>query len=59
LSEQIAVAGDDKIRMTVDRQFEKFVVRGIAARDDPLGDRHQLGRGHQLPQPGLRLRINR
>lgn len=31
---------------------------GIAAGDDAFGDRHQLGRGHQLLQPRLRVRIN-
>ena len=35
-SKQIGVAGDDQIGMTVDRQFEKLVVGGIAALGDPL-----------------------
>jgi hypothetical protein len=32
--EQIVVAGDEQIRMAVDGQLEKFVVRGIAARSN-------------------------
>jgi hypothetical protein len=34
--EQIAVAVDDQVRMTMDRQFEKFVLSGVAACRDPL-----------------------
>jgi hypothetical protein len=35
-----------------------FIVRGIAARDDPLGDRDQFGGSQQLLQPGTRGGIN-
>ena len=42
--EQIGVAGDDQIRFAVDGQFQKFVVLGITAGSDPLGNIDQLGR---------------
>ena len=47
--QQIEITGDDDIRPTIRRQFEKFVVGGIAAHRDPLGDRHQLGLGEYPP----------
>ncbi len=36
--EQIAVAGDDQVRMAVDRQLGEFVVSGIAAGGNALSD---------------------
>ena len=56
--EQIAVAGDDQVRVAVDRQLEKFVVRGIAAGGNALGDRHQLGR-RQHPRQTVAQRGDR
>jgi hypothetical protein len=47
-----------RIRVAVDRQVEKFVVGGVAARHDPLDYRDQLGGGHQLLQPGPRVGID-
>jgi hypothetical protein len=44
--------------MAVDGQLEEFVVSRIAARHNALGDRDQLGRSHQLVQPGLRVGID-
>jgi len=56
--EQIAIAGHDQVRAAVDCQLEEFVVRGIAARGDPLGDRDQLGGYQHLPQPDTRVGMN-
>ena len=49
--EQIAVAGDDQVRVAVDRQLEKLVVGGIAADGDALGVRRQFGRASILARP--------
>jgi hypothetical protein len=54
--EQIGVAGDDQIRMTVHGQFEKFIVCRIATRDDSLGDGHRFCGCQQDLQPGMRGR---
>jgi len=56
--EQIAVAGDDQIRVAVNSQLEKFVVGGIAAGGNALGDRHQLGR-RQHPRKNFAQRGER
>jgi addiction module HigA family antidote len=50
-SKQIGVAGDDRIGMTLDRQFEKLVVGGIAALGNPLDNSYWLGAVHQSLQP--------
>ena len=57
-SQEVSVIQHDQVGMTVDGQLEKFIIRGIAARYDALRDRHHLGGCHQLPQPGLCVRIN-
>src|SRR5438309_5605188 len=49
--EQIGVAGDDQVGMAVYRRFQEFVIRGIAARHDPLGNGDRLGVGRQFCQP--------
>jgi hypothetical protein len=40
--------------VAVHGEFQELVVRGIAARGDPLGDRHRLRRCRQFPKPFLR-----
>jgi hypothetical protein len=56
--QQVAVAGDDQVRVAVDRQLEEFIIRGIAAGGDALGDRHQLG-GRQHPRHAFAQQGNR
>ena len=47
--QQIEVAGYDHIRPAIHRQFEKLVIRGIAANGDPFGNCYQLGLGKYSP----------
>jgi len=42
-NEQIGVTGNDDIGAAVNRQFEEFIVLGVASRGDVLGNRHQFG----------------
>jgi hypothetical protein len=55
--EQIGVAGNDRIRMAIDGQFGKFIIRGITAHHNPFDDCHRFRRRQQSLQPGMRGRI--
>jgi hypothetical protein len=43
--QQVPIPADDELGMAVDREFEEFVIRRVAAGDDTLADRHRLGGG--------------
>ncbi len=48
--QQVFVAGQDEIGATIHRQFEKLVIRLVAASHHALGDRYKLHRSRNLHQ---------
>jgi hypothetical protein len=46
--QKVAVAGDDHIRLAIDRKFEEFVVLRVATGRDAFDDVDQRRRGEEI-----------
>lgn len=53
--EQVFIAGEDQTGLTVQRDFEKFVITGVAAGVDSIDDGHKFAQSPEKPQKLLAI----